>query len=227
MPEWNIQSRAHQCQNCSTPFKDKHHYHTTLLEHPQGFVRHDLCERCWNERDKQLVPDSKFISHWQGVYEAPAASAPDAIQKDTAESLLRKLVERREDRFAAASYILAVMLERKRVLKVKSQLREGSRRIFVYEHGPSGDIFTIADPDLQLAQLETVQREVSSLLEHGLPEANPAAPTEQSLPLSSEPPQNSHPAPSPEINPTSEILPSLDLPTPAAPAPESPSVTSA
>lgn len=178
MPEWNIQSRAHQCQNCSTPFKDKHPYHTTLLEHPQGFVRHDLCERCWNDRDKQLVPDSKFISHWQGVYEAPPASPPDAIQKDTAESLLRKLVERREERYAAASYILAVMLERKRILKVKSQLREGTRRIFVYEHGPSGDIFTIADPDLQLAQLETVQREVSSLLEHGLPEENRPAPTE-------------------------------------------------
>ena len=98
-----------------------------------------------------------------------ACAIVEQSQKETAETLLRKLVERREEKYAAASYILAVMLERKRLLKVKSQLREGGRRIFVYEHGPTGDIFTIADPELQLAQLESVQRDVAALLEHGLP----------------------------------------------------------
>ncbi|MDB6108857.1 MAG: hypothetical protein JWR69_607, partial [Pedosphaera sp.] len=55
--------------------------------------------------------------------------------------------------------------------------REG-RRVFVYEHPKSGDIFTIVDPDLQLNQLEEVQRDVANLLEHGLnpPEAQPTAP---------------------------------------------------
>jgi hypothetical protein len=205
MPEWNIQSRAHQCQNCSSAFKDRQHYHTTLMENAQGFERRDFCERCWNERDKELIPVSKFISHWQGVYEAPPAAAPDAIQKDTAESLLRKLVERREERYLAASYILAVMLERKRILKVKSQLREGPRRIFVYEHGASGDIFTISDPDLQLDQLEKVQHEVSSLLEHGLPGEAPPAPAEQTLPLITEN------EPTPESVPTAD--PNTELPT--------------
>lgn len=197
MPEWNIQSRAHQCQNCATSFKDRQSYRTVLLEHPQGLDRRDLCERCWQEQGKQVQIDPHFISHWQGVYEAPPAQAPDAIQKDTAESLLRKLMERREERHAAASYILAVMLERKRILKVKSQLREGKKRIFVYEHGPTGDIFTIADPDLQLAQLETVQREVASLLEHGIPEEQPV-PVQTQLAVD--------PAPSEEpFNPPSEV----------------------
>ncbi|MGH7991755.1 MAG: hypothetical protein ACREDS_16385, partial [Limisphaerales bacterium] len=48
----------------------------------------------------------------------------------------------------------------------------------------TGDIFTIADPDLQLNQLEEIQRDVAQLLEHGLnPPApateNPAATAEQ------------------------------------------------
>jgi hypothetical protein len=34
-------------------------------------------------------------------------------------------------------------------------------------------VFTIADPDLRLDQLEAVQRDVAALLEHGL---NPPAP---------------------------------------------------
>lgn len=169
MLEWNIQSRAHQCHACSAPFKDRQPYHTLLFQGKQGFERRDLCEACRQERQAESVKDPNFVSHWQGIYEAPPAVAPDAIQKETAETLLRKLVERREEKYAAASYILAVMLERKRLLKVKSQLREGGRRIFVYEHGPTGDIFTIADPELQLAQLESVQRDVAALLEHGLP----------------------------------------------------------
>ena len=60
------------------------------------------------------------------------------------------------------------MLERKRILKVKEQLKREGQRIFIYEQPKTGDIFTIADPDLRLDQLEAVQRAVAQLLEHGL-----------------------------------------------------------
>ena len=82
-------------------------------------------------------------------------------------------MELNDPKYAAASYILAVMLERKRLLKIKEQFRREGRRIFVYEQPGTGDIFTIPDPDLQLNQLEDVQRDVADLLEHGL---NPPAP---------------------------------------------------
>ncbi len=77
-----------------------------------------------------------------------------------------------------AVYILAVMLERKRLLKVKAQTRESGRRITLYEQPKTGDVFAVADPELQLSQLESVQRDVASLLEHGLPalEVEAAAP---------------------------------------------------
>src|SRR6185369_4860321 len=96
----------------------------------------------------------------------------EAIQKGDAETLLRKLIERNDPTHAAASYILAVMLERKRILKVKEQIRSEGKRIFIYEQPKTGDVFTIPDPDLQLNQLEEVQRDVAQLLEHGL---NPPA----------------------------------------------------
>ena len=83
-------------------------------------------------------------------------------------ALLRKLVELNNPQYRAACFILAVMLERKRVLKVQSQgMREG-QRVFVYEHPKTGDLFTIVDANLQLDQLDQVQRDVASLLEQGL-----------------------------------------------------------
>ncbi len=166
MIEWNIQSRAHACKACATAFTDGQSYHTVLLEERAGFERQDLCPACWKARTTQ-VEAPVFLSHWMGTYESPPATPPDAIQKETAETLLRKLMEPREDRHVAACYILAVMLERKRILRVKAQLYENGRRIFLYEQPKTGDLFSIADPDLQLDQLEAVQRDVASLLEHG------------------------------------------------------------
>ena len=60
------------------------------------------------------------------------------------------------------------MLERKRILKVKEQLQRHGQRVFIYEHPKTGDVFTIADPNLRLDQVDEVQRDVAHLLEQGL-----------------------------------------------------------
>ena len=181
MNEWNIQSRAHACEACGQPFADQQPYHTLLLDEPAALRRSDVCEPCWQ---KQFAGDatrrSGFISHWQGIYEAPPAHPVEAIQKETAETVLRKLIEQNDPRHAPAAYILAVMLERKRLLRVKEQITRDGRRIFIYEQPKTGDIFTIADPDLHLDQLEAVQRDVAQLLEHGL--QPPAVASESSVP---------------------------------------------
>ena len=176
MTDWNIQSRAHACQSCGRHFTDQEGYHTLLFDEKNEFRRVDICQACWQKQYSEGGRDRKgFVSYWQGVYEAPAPPT-EAIQKETAESLLRKLIELNDPRYVPAGYILAVMLERKRLLKVKEQLFRESQRVFVYEHTKSGDLFTIVDPNLQLNQLEAVQRDVAELLEHGFQAA--AAPAE-------------------------------------------------
>ncbi|MEI7807548.1 MAG: hypothetical protein WCJ07_03580 [Verrucomicrobiota bacterium] len=175
MNEWNIQSRSHACEACAQPFADQQLYHTLLLDEKAGLRRSDICEPC---RQKQSAADARsragFISHWQGIFEVPPPVV-DAIQKETAETVLRKVIEQNDPQHMAAAYILAVMLERKRILKVKEQIKRDGRRIFIYEQPKTGDIFTIADPNLRLDQLEQVQRDVAQLLEHGLNPAPAAA----------------------------------------------------
>ena len=176
MNEWNIQSRAHACEACARPFADQQPYHTLLLELAPELRRSDICEPCWQ---KQFAGDARsragFISHWQGIFEVPPPVV-DAIQKETAETVLRRLVEQNDPRYAPAAYILAVMLERKRLLRVKEQITRDGRRIFIYEQPKTGDIFAIADPNLHLDQLEQVQRDVAMLLEQGV---NPPATAEE------------------------------------------------
>ncbi len=178
MTDWNIQSRAHACEACGRSFVDKEAYHTLLFDDKANFRRSDICRGCWEKQYSDGATERKgFVSYWQGVYEAPAPPV-EAIKKETAESLLRKIIELNDPHYIPAAFILAVMLERKRLLKVKEQITRENRRVFVYEQPGTGDIFTIADPDLQLNQLEAVQHDVAQLLEHGL---NPPVPVAQPL----------------------------------------------
>jgi hypothetical protein len=192
LTEWKIQSRAHACSACGKFFADQEVYHTLLFDERADFRRSDICQACWQKQYSEGASDRKgFISYWHGIYAAPTPPV-DAIQRENAESLLRKLIELNDPRYIPAGYILAVMLERKRLLKIKEQIKRDGHRVFVYEQPSTGDVFTIIDPDLQLNQLEQVQHDVAALLEHGLnpPAAQPepaaleAAPAEvaQGLP---------------------------------------------
>jgi len=187
MNEWNIQSRGHHCAACGHKFEDKAPYHTVLVDQKQEFTRQDICHSCWNnEYEENATVQKGFVSCWTGVYEAPPPAPPEAIRKENAESTLRRLIELNNANFAAAAYILAVMLERKRLLKVKEQLHRDGKRIFIYEQPKSGDLFTVSDPELQLDQLEEVQHTVADLLEFGLDDQGsiqyPAPPPESSDP---------------------------------------------
>ena len=186
MNEWNIQTRAHACEACRQPFADQQPYHTLLFEQPPDLRRSDICEACVQKQSAAGVVDRPgFISRWQGVYHAPPPVV-DAIQRETAETLLRKLIEQNDPRYAPAGYILAVMLERKRVLKVKEQIIRDGKRTFIYEQPKTGDLFTITDPALHLDQLEQVQRDVAALLEHGL-NPPPTAEAAAAVPTPAEP----------------------------------------
>ncbi len=173
MNDWNIQARAHACQSCGRSFVDKQPYHTLLFDEKQAYQRLDVCVGCWEAQFSQGANDRKgFVSYWKGVYELPPPPPPDPIRRETAETLLRKLTELNDPKHAAAAFILAVMLERKRALKVKEQMERDGQRVFLYEQPKTGDLFTIPDPNLKFDQLEAVQRDVALLLEHGL---NPPA----------------------------------------------------
>ncbi len=157
MNDWNIQSRAHACQACGKPFANQKPYHTLLFDERQAFRRLDVCQDCWRTQFNANARQREgFLSCWQGIYEAPPPPT-DPIHKETAETMLRKLIELNDPRYIPAAFILAVMLERKRALKVKEQFARDGKRVLIYEHPKTGDVLTITDPALRLDQLEQVQ----------------------------------------------------------------------
>lgn len=158
--DWDIKARSSVCQACQKAFVEKAPYVGVLSFGLEGYTRRDLCEICWSIEK----PTLKAFSTWQGLYKSPPPKPVEAIQKESAESLLRKLLESDDPSKRSVMYILAVMLERKRILVERDVKRSEAGITRVYEHKRTGETFIIPDPELKLNELRQVQEEVSALL---------------------------------------------------------------
>src|SRR5215510_7357000 len=155
-----INHRGASCVVTQRPFLPGAYFYTLLYHDADGYRREDLSEEAWQSRNENLRP----FSFWKSRYEPLPPKSAEPVPKESAEQLFRRLMAS-DSPPANACYVLAAMLERKRVLKqVKAESRDGGRRVLIYEQGSTGDVFIVPDPQLRLNELETVQNEVAELL---------------------------------------------------------------
>jgi hypothetical protein len=173
--DWNIRSRAEACDATGKPFEEGEIFYTALFREEDGFRRNDLCEEAWTTRSADPAAPAAFSS-WRSKFEPPAPPPPEPLPRDDAEGILRRLLESNDPSHVNTRYLLAVMLERKRILRPQPSVEKG---MLVYEHARTGETFLIVDPELSLSDLVAVQEEVSALL-LGLSSPSPA-PSEEKL----------------------------------------------
>lgn len=158
--EWNIQPRALCCATSGRAFEKGERIFSALYWRDGQYVRVDLNAESWKARNENIEP----LSAWQTDFVPPVPPPPEALKKDDAESLLRRLVAENASGTRNARYILALMLERKKVLRQIERQRTDGVSVLVYEHGPSGEVWLIEDPGLKLGELKAIQDEVAHLL---------------------------------------------------------------
>ncbi len=162
--EWNIKPRGRSCAICNKEYAPGEECISTLFETQEGFERRDYCPECWKARpDSDVAP----YSQWQGSIApaAPASGKEDPIKRETAEALLRRLIEEDDKSKENVIYILAVMLERKKqLIERDAKVRPEGGILRIYEHKASGDTFLIVDPQLRLDAISEVQQQVIELL---------------------------------------------------------------
>lgn len=159
--EWEIKPRGTGCKVCQRAFSNGQGYVSSLRIHEQEYERADCCETCW-QKEKDAWGNA--FSVWKGTYQA-VLPPPEVLKKETAESLLRKLIEQNDPAHRNAIFILAVMLERKKILSEKKvEKNDDASVVRVYEHRHTGDTFIITDPMLALDQIRNVQEEIAALI---------------------------------------------------------------
>ena len=163
---WHVRSRSRECAATGRAFADGETIITALYPDPEssGYLRRDYAIESWNE----LPADAEAaFSFWKTIYSAPTGNEREnPVEKLSAEELLQRLVVEDEDHTENTRYILAVMLERQKLLRETDNQRTPNGILRVYEHRKTGEVYLIRDPDIPFDQVESVQNEVSILLEN-------------------------------------------------------------
>jgi hypothetical protein len=178
--QWHIRSRAHHCAGSGEAFAEGQEIVAALFpdEESSGYLRRDFSLAAW-----ALAADSpeKPFSTWRSVYHPPVTEEkPDMVKKESAEELLRRLAEEDDEHTENARYILAVMLERKKLLRETDTQPTPNGILRIYEHRRDGDVFIIRDPNIPLDQIESVQQDIIDLLENSGRPPLPAAESPES-----------------------------------------------
>ncbi len=150
------------CSFCQKPLVDRAPMVSALRESAGGYERYDCHTECWKVARRDWAP----FSQWDGVYQAPVKEEKkEPLKKEDAGELMRKLITLDDPAMKNVVYVLAVMLERSKILverDAKAQDDGTIRR--VYEDRKNGDTFVILDPRLRLENLGEVQQQVVALL---------------------------------------------------------------
>lgn len=165
--DWKIRSTGARCSVSGQEFEDEQDFYTCIFDDPEsdGFIRRDYSVEAWEEVRKTLQPPP--FSFWKSTYKAPRKEKVEDVSEDALmERILREFVEEDDLKTEKARYILALMLERKKILLHTDTKQTDTGQWMFYEHTASGDVFVIADPALQLSEVEDVQVEVIELLKN-------------------------------------------------------------
>ena len=161
---WSIKSRARECAESGSAFEPGQKIRAAIFPDPEssGYLRKDYTIEAWENRADEESP----FSCWLTTYEPPAIEekAEDVVDDDP-ETLLKRLVHEEEEHTENARYIIAVMLERKKLLRETDTQEIPSGILRIYEHRKSGDVYIIKDPQISLTDVDRVQEEVRQLLD--------------------------------------------------------------
>jgi len=151
--------RADCCTVTGKPFQEDEIFHTMLTQAKTGeLIRHDLCERAWVERNDNIRP----LSFWQSKFKPLPPPEQEAVGKNDAESELRRLLDEGAHLSPKVCYLLALLLERKRVLRVKDRIKIDGNSTIVYEHADTQETFIVPEVELGLADIESLQAELKT-----------------------------------------------------------------
>ncbi len=166
LPEsWSIKARAHKCAITEVKFNDQEEFYTAIFPDLEegGYLRMDFSEDAWQNRETKY---QKPFSFWKSTYEVLLSEEKkEVVTKESAEDLLSRLIEEDKEHTENARYILAVMLERKKLLKETDKQETPNGILRIYEQRKSGEVFIVLDPNIPLNQIEKVQKEISELLD--------------------------------------------------------------
>jgi hypothetical protein len=161
--EYKIESSARRCATCERPFGVGEEYYSAVVETEEEarLARRDFCPACWQ-------PDTQtFFSFWKTSVPAPEPTrGPRLIDFTRLLGLFERLGESEDGENLRFRYVLALVLMRKRRLRLVSLRRLGGRAEVLTLREVGGDRqHTVRNPGLSDEEIQGAADRLREILD--------------------------------------------------------------
>jgi hypothetical protein len=162
MTDWTFRRRQAACQACAKRFEEGERHASFLAVVGEALAREDLCTGCWLGRTGRSELFHWFTRHREGRR---------GLQLDlgTLEALFVRLEGRAEPRVREMRYLLALLLLRKRRLKVDRILRDADGEAMLVHRPRRKESFRVFVFDFSAERMQALRADLVLLLEGAEP----------------------------------------------------------
>jgi hypothetical protein len=158
MVDYQIQPNTRRCSATGRDLKPGERYFSVLLDENGKFARRDYSADAW-----QGPPPGAF-SFWVGRIPTAEAKKRPPIDDDLLLDCFTRLDGEAEPRRVTFRFVLALLLMRRKRLKLEESVTEGGDEVLLMRCTRSGATHRVVNPQLTDAQIAEVQEEVFQAL---------------------------------------------------------------
>ncbi|MEW6356375.1 MAG: hypothetical protein AB1696_08625 [Planctomycetota bacterium] len=158
MSEWSIKRGDLKCEKCSRNFGQEEEYFSALYDENRQFIRRDYCMQCWNGHS----PEQMF-SFWKTRVPAKEEERK-VVDDEVVMNFFQRLQGETDPMKVNFRYVLALLLMRKKVLKLEDiRYDEKGEALVLKQKGEDGEV-VVYNPQLTEEQIEQVTEQVGQIL---------------------------------------------------------------
>lgn len=158
MIDYQIQPSTRRCSLSGRELQPGERYYSVLLEEGGKFLRKDYSVEAW-----QGPPEGAF-SFWMGRLAPPQGKRRQPIDDEMLMECFQRLEGQLEDSRVRFRYVVALLLLRRRRLKIEETRREGAQEMLILRCTRTGVRHMVVNPDLTDEELAAVQDDVFQAL---------------------------------------------------------------
>jgi len=161
MSDYAIQPPTRRCAVTGRELRPGEVYYSAVFEVSGRLERRDYCSDAWQG------PPEGAVAHWRAkLPDESDQAAVKLVDDETAWGLFQQLSARPGDgRRERIRYVLALLLLRRKLLKIQDIRSESGRDLLVLKRAGGDELYEVPDPGLSSGQIRELQVELDRLLQ--------------------------------------------------------------
>ena len=160
--KWKIKKSLLRCMACEREFAEQEEYYSILEWNEEGIVRSDFCDGCFSHR-----PDEERRVFWR-TRNREVRERKKAVNFEVLRDLFLKMNESGEEIFQEITYLLGLILIRKRLLILKDFISEEGKDFMTVRRKRGEPLIRVEVPFLNESDIASLRDRLSDLLDADL-----------------------------------------------------------